>query len=71
MDKAPYGEGDGIPCGVCREFFMQLNEKNEERNPLTVNGKPVIIGNGNIFCAASMFFTIVPVFMIAGATTGF
>lgn len=71
MDKAPYGEGDGIPCVACIEFFMQLNEKNEERNTLTVNGKSVIIGNGNIFCAASMFFTIVPVFMIAGATTGF
>lgn len=28
MDKAPYGEGSGIPCGACREFFMQLNEKN-------------------------------------------
>lgn len=30
MDKAPYGEGSGIPCGACREFFMQLNEKNKD-----------------------------------------
>lgn len=30
MDKAPYGEGSGIPCGACREFFMQLDEKNED-----------------------------------------
>lgn len=30
MDKAPYGEGSGMPCGACREFFMQLNEKNED-----------------------------------------
>ncbi len=33
MDKAPsrnlYGEDSGMPCGACREFFMQLNEKNE------------------------------------------
>lgn len=29
MDKAPHGEGSGMPCGACREFFMQLNEKNE------------------------------------------
>ena len=29
MDKAPYGEGSGIPCDACRKFFMQLNEKNE------------------------------------------
>lgn len=35
MDKAPYGEGDGIPCGVCREFFMQLNEKNEDMEIMT------------------------------------
>lgn len=30
MDKAPYGKGSGIPCGACREFFMQLDEKNED-----------------------------------------
>lgn len=35
MDKAPYGEGDGISCGVCREFFMQLNEKNEDMEIMT------------------------------------
>ena len=29
-DKAPCGEGSGMPCGACREFFMQLNSKNEE-----------------------------------------
>lgn len=29
MDKPPYGEGSGMPCGACREFFMQLNERNE------------------------------------------
>lgn len=21
-DKAPYGEGSGMPCGACREFFI-------------------------------------------------
>ncbi|EFE13956.1 cytidine deaminase [Clostridium sp. M62/1] len=29
-DKAPFGEGSGMPCGACRELFMQLNSKNEE-----------------------------------------
>lgn len=29
-DKAPYGDGSGMPCGACREFFYQLNEKNED-----------------------------------------
>lgn len=28
-DKAPYGEGSGMPCGACREFFMQLSKKNK------------------------------------------
>ena len=27
-DKAPYGGGIGMPCGACREFLMQLSEKN-------------------------------------------
>ena len=71
MDKAPYGEGSGIACVACIEFFMQLNEKNEERNTLTVNGKSVIIGNGNVFCAAFVFLAIVPVLMITGTTAGF
>ena len=29
-DKPPYGEGSGMPCGACREFFMQLNEKKQD-----------------------------------------
>ena len=24
------GEGSGMPCGACREFFYQLNEENED-----------------------------------------
>lgn len=27
-DKAPFGEGSGMPCGACREFFMQLSKEN-------------------------------------------
>lgn len=27
-DKAPYGGGSGMPCGACREFFLQLSEEN-------------------------------------------
>lgn len=30
MDKAPDDEHSGTPCGACREFFMQFNEKNED-----------------------------------------
>lgn len=29
-DKAPSGGGSGMPCGACREFFMQLDERNED-----------------------------------------
>ena len=29
-DKAPLGEGSGMPCGACREFFMQLAEENRD-----------------------------------------
>ncbi|MDD7769755.1 cytidine deaminase family protein [Suipraeoptans intestinalis] len=29
-DRPPYGSGSGMPCGVCREFFYQLNEKNKD-----------------------------------------
>lgn len=29
-DRPPCGEGSGMPCGACREFFYQLNEKNED-----------------------------------------
>ena len=28
-DKPPRGDG-GMPCGACREFFMQLSEKNKD-----------------------------------------
>ena len=27
-DRAPYGGGSGMPCGACREFFMQLAKEN-------------------------------------------
>ena len=29
-DTPPYGEGIGMPCGACREFFMQLSLKNKD-----------------------------------------
>jgi cytidine deaminase len=29
-DKAPYGDGSGMPCGACREFLMQLSCKNRD-----------------------------------------
>ena len=29
-DRPPYGGGSGMPCGACREFFMQLNLRNRD-----------------------------------------
>ncbi len=34
-DRPPYGGGSGQPCGACREFFMQLDERNEDMVILT------------------------------------
>ena len=28
-DRPPCGGGSGMPCGACREFFMQLDEAND------------------------------------------
>ena len=36
-----------------------------------VNGKSVVIGNGFIFRAASVFLAVVPVFVVTRANTGF
>lgn len=29
-DRPPYGGGSGMPCGACREFFMQLDLRNKD-----------------------------------------
>ena len=29
-DQPPCGGGSGMPCGACREFFMQLNLQNRD-----------------------------------------
>lgn len=29
-DTPPSGGSSGMPCGACREFFLQLNEKNAD-----------------------------------------
>lgn len=29
-DKPPFGGGSGMPCGACREFLMQLSERNQD-----------------------------------------
>ena len=29
-DRPPYGGGSGMPCGACREVFMQLDRRNKD-----------------------------------------
>ena len=31
----PPKENDGMPCGACREFFLQLSEKNKDMEIIT------------------------------------
>lgn len=38
-DQPPYGGGSGMPCGACREFFMQLNLKNKDMEIMADYGK--------------------------------
>lgn len=42
-DQPPYGEGSGMPCGACREFFYQLNEANEQMEILVDYEKREIV----------------------------
>ena len=34
-DRPPYGDGSGMPCGACREFFLQLSDKNRNVQIMT------------------------------------
>ena len=34
-DRPPFGQGSGMPCGACREFFMQLDLKNRDMEIMT------------------------------------
>ena len=47
-DKAPFGNGSGIPCGACREFLMQLNYNNENTEIMVDYEKREIITLGEL-----------------------
>ena len=55
-----------VTLALCTQGVCPL-----ETEAATVNGKSVVIGNGFIFRAAPVFLPIVPVFVAAGANTGF
>lgn len=47
-DKPPYGDGSGSPCGACREFLYQLDERNENTEIMTDFEKRKIITLGEL-----------------------
>lgn len=42
-DQPPRGGGSGMPCGACREFFMQLNLKNKDMEIMVDYEKRTIV----------------------------
>jgi len=43
IDGSPDGNGGWTPCGACREFFLQLSDKNKDMEILIdVNGRKTI-----------------------------
>lgn len=42
-DTPPHGAGSGMPCGACREFFMQLSLKNKDMEIMTDYEKREIV----------------------------
>ena len=42
-DRPPRGEYSELPCGACREFFMQLNIANKDMEIMFDYDKEIII----------------------------
>ena len=54
-----------VALALCTQGVCSL-----EAEAATVNGKSVVIGNGFIFRAATVFLAVVPVFVVTRANTG-
>jgi len=50
-DRPPYGGGSGMPCGACREFFLQLSDKNRNVQIMTDYDKRETVTLGEIMPA--------------------
>ena len=55
-----------VTLALCTQGVCSL-----ETEAATVNGKSVVIRNGFIFRAAPVFLPVIPVFVVAGASTVF
>ena len=70
MNPQPLLPGS-LKAGVVTLTFGTESVSSLERKAVTINGKTVVIGNGDVLGAASVFLAVVPVFVIAGAGRGF
>ena len=50
-DRPPYGGGSGMPCGACREFFLQLSDKNRDMQIMTDYDKRETVTLGELMPA--------------------
>lgn len=50
-DRPPYGGGSGMPCGACREFFLQLSDKNRDMQIMTDYDKRETVALGELMPA--------------------
>ena len=60
----------GFEAGIVTLTLRPQGISPFERKAAAVNGKPVVIGNGLVFRAASVFLAVVPVFVVTRANTG-
>ena len=61
----------GFETGIVTLTLRPQGVSPLEIEAAAVNGKPVVIGNGLVFRAASVFLPIVPILVAAGTNTGF
>ena len=61
----------GFEAGIVTLTLCTQGVCSLETEAAAVNGKSVVIGNGLVFRAAPVFLPVVPVFVVAGANTGF
>lgn len=47
-DKPPYEEGHFLPCGACREFFLQLDIRNKDTEIMTDYAKRSTVKLGEL-----------------------
>ena len=61
----------GFEAGIVTLTLRPQGVSPLEIETATVNGKPVVIGNGLVFRAAPVFLPVVPVLVVAGTFAGF